>query len=111
MSNRVWPQWEDTNYDADANTIPFADALEHSEYADEIDGDITQKEAVGRRTKVWRNIHENMNFRSEINRTRLDDLHKSIAWADVMIRFRYYKAQSAIRRTKKSISRSICPNH
>lgn len=87
------------------------DAMEDAEDVDETRDDIVQKPGSGCRTKPWQSIHESMNIRSEINRTRIDSLRKSIAWADLMIRFRYYKAQSAVRRTKKSVSRSLCPNH
>lgn len=88
--------------------------MEDAEYIDEIDDekmydDVSHKQGPGRRTKVWQSIHENMDIQSEISRTRIDGLYKGVAWTrvDLVICFWYYKARSAVCRTKKSVSRSL----
>ncbi|KAF9499369.1 hypothetical protein BDN71DRAFT_1441998 [Pleurotus eryngii] len=83
----------------------------YPETIDETENNTTERVGDGFRAILSRSIHENTNPHSDTNRIRLDELHRSIAWADVMLRLKYYKARTAIRRTRKSISESICPNH
>ncbi|KDQ27035.1 hypothetical protein PLEOSDRAFT_1105927 [Pleurotus ostreatus PC15] len=80
-----------------------------AETTDETVNNTTQAAGDRFRTTLSRSIHEQTNIHSETNRARLDELQRSIAWADVMLRLKYYKARTAIRRTRKSISETICP--